>query len=144
MIHIDFKITTLPKVPMKPERYRLIVDIEGELTISKKNKIIFSHGDILLVEFARSVRRWLEFNDKNITEDFVYNSMDFEEEPVIAFRLQEIGDLLIESSLLEVPGHILFEPEDLIRALKYFLRKLYDALICTGINLKNYDTFTVN
>ena len=38
MIHIDFKITTLPKVPMGPERYRLIVDIEGELTISKKTK----------------------------------------------------------------------------------------------------------
>lgn len=55
--------------------------------------------------------------------------MDFEEEPVIAFRLQEMGDLLIESSLLEVPGHVLFEPEDLIRALKYFLRKLYDILI---------------
>ena len=144
MIHIDFKITTLPTMPMGSERYRLIVDVEGELTISEKNKVIFSHEDILLVEFARAVRRWLEFNDKNITEDFVYNSMDFEEEPVITFRLQEMGNLLIESSLLEVPNHILFEPEDLIRALKYFLKKLYDALICTGINLKNYDTFTVN
>lgn len=144
MIHIDFKITTLPTMPMGSERYRLIVDVEGELTISEKNKVIFSHEDILLVEFARAVRRWLEFNDKNITEDFVYNSMDFEEEPVITFRLQEMGNLLIESSLLEVPNHILFEPEDLIRALKYFLKKLYDALIWTGINLKNYDTFTVN
>ena len=57
MIHIEFKITTLPTAPMGPERYRLIVDIEGELTISKKNKVIFSHEDILLVEFARSVRR---------------------------------------------------------------------------------------
>lgn len=64
MIHIEFKITTLPTVPTGSERYRLIVDIEGELKISKKNKVIFSHGDILLVEFARSVRRWLEFNDK--------------------------------------------------------------------------------
>ena len=96
-----------------------------------------------MVEFARYVEQWLKFNDKNITEDFIYNSMDFEEEPVIAFRLQETGDLLMESSLLEVPNHTLIEPKNLISALKNYQRRLYDALVCIGVNLKNYDTFEV-
>ncbi len=138
MIDINFKIIILPS---GTERYRLIADTEGELTISKMGQLIFAHEEILLVEFARVLGEWLKINNENINRDFIYNSMDFEEEPVLAFRRQKAGNLLIESALLEMSRNIIIKPDELIEASKIFLQDLHDSLVCKGIKFENYDAF---
>ena len=140
MISINFKIVTMP---LGAERYRLIADTEGELVITKNGQCIFSHGEILLVEFARVLGEWLKLNRRNVNQDFVYNSMDFEQEPVVAFRQKEAGDLLIETSLLTIPESTLIKPDELITASTEFLQKLHDTLVREGVCFENYDAFEV-
>ena len=130
-------------MPSGTERYRLVADTEGELVITKNGRCIFVHGEILLVEFARALGEWLKLNRGNINQDFVYNSMDFEEEPIVAFRQQKTGDLLIETSLLTIPKRILIKPDELITASTKFLQKLHDTLAYKGVCFENYDAFEV-
>jgi len=79
-----FQIKELPK---GSESYRKATDIEGNLSIViRNNEILFDADGILLVEFAIFCKKWL---DENIVKDFYYASMDFEEEPIIAFDVQQ-------------------------------------------------------
>ncbi|MCQ0093534.1 hypothetical protein [Roseovarius sp. M141] len=138
MIHISFNVSSLL---VGTERYRLITDTEGELTIFSSGKLVFSHDGILLVEFARCLSAWVAAERQRSGQEFFYSSMDFEEEPVLAFKHGEAGGLIIVSALVEVPRDITLMSSDLIRASKNFLHELYDYLSSAGINPDNYDTF---
>ena len=58
-------------------------EIEGTLRIEVENDIIFNEEDILLLEFAIYLKKWLE-SDKN--SNFIYESMEFEESPILSFE----------------------------------------------------------
>ena len=143
---IDFEITRMSAIitaMVGPESKSLIAGTKGELRIFNKqtDTVLFSHADILLVEFSRVLVAWLEINDKAITEDLIYNSMGFEGGPVLAFRRQEAGNLLLESSLQEMCDPVLVDAEDLLNAVKNFLWRLYLEFEHTEMNLENYDDF---
>jgi len=138
MINIDF---TLLKIPSGNERYRLLCDTEGKLVISNEDGFIFSHDGILLAEFARVLGKWLENNNNQIETDFVYNSMDFEEEPILAFRQSTSGKLIVESSLVPLPVGLSVQSDELIEASKIFLKKLHRDLLDNSIAVEKYDAF---
>lgn len=76
----------IEKLPSSSEQYRLATDIEGSLKlVTKHGKILFDAEGILLIELAIFCRRWLEQKEK---ESFYYASMDFEEEPILAFNIE--------------------------------------------------------
>ena len=78
-----YKVEELPK---SNEQYRVATDIEGSLSIvSDFDDILFEAEGILLVELAIFFKKWL---NESIDKDFYYASMDFEEEPILAFNIK--------------------------------------------------------
>lgn len=137
MITIEFTIHSLPK---DNESYRLITNTEGNLTILHEDTPIFSHNGILLVEFARQLNKWLDNNRKS-SENFFYNSMDFEEDPVIAFKLNDNLKFYLESTLTIIDKNIVIEKDNLLYATKQFLQNLQKELISERINLEKFHSF---
>ncbi|MEP3475822.1 MAG: hypothetical protein ABJN57_06365 [Hyphomicrobiales bacterium] len=135
---IDFKITTLPQ---GPESYQLIANTEGQLIIYDEEKILFSQDGILLVEFARILSEWLQNYESNLKKDFFYSSMDFEEEPVLAFYHTSNSNFKIASNLLEVSIKEEFDEMDLKIAAKNFLKQLYITLIYEGVEVSKFHSF---
>lgn len=58
-------------------------EIEGTLIIKVNNCIIFNEEDLLLLEFAIYVKKWLDSDKKS---NFIYESMEFEEKPILSFE----------------------------------------------------------
>ncbi len=77
---IDYTIKEFPKDLSKS--YALDSYTEGVLTLRINEITLFSEDGILLVEFCAALQDWV---NKNNSSDFVYESMDFEESPIIAF-----------------------------------------------------------
>ena len=60
---------------------------------------------------------------------------------MLAFRRQEAGNLLLESSLQEMCDPVLVDAEDLLNAVKNFLWRLHSEFRYREMNLENYDRF---
>ncbi|RKG52357.1 hypothetical protein D7V64_09805 [Acinetobacter cumulans] len=61
----------------------VVSEIDGTLRIDVENDIIFDEEDILLLEFAIYIKKWLKsYKDS----DFIYESMEFEEKPILSFE----------------------------------------------------------
>ncbi|KID56175.1 hypothetical protein JF50_18020 [Pseudoalteromonas luteoviolacea] len=79
----SYQVEELPK---GNEPYRVATDIEGYLSVvSNSGDVLFEADGILLVELAIFCKKWLS---ENTNTDFYYASMDFEEEPILAFSVK--------------------------------------------------------
>ncbi|WP_152525638.1 hypothetical protein [Siccibacter turicensis] len=120
---IQYKILSLGPLREGPQ---LLAEVEGELIISIKGKIIFSEKGILLLEFAKELSSWLSSDNG----DFLYESMDFEDSPILFFKKQPDGLWLIGS---------VWDPEtypDIVSdVLKVACKSFINELI---IDLKSY------
>ncbi len=67
------------------EGAKVQVDVEGTLAISINRRKIFNEKGILLVELAIYLSKWLKDIEKNKIRNFYYESMDFEEHPILEF-----------------------------------------------------------
>ena len=134
---ISFRIVELPK---GNEPYRLATDIEGELLItSDSGTQLFKRDGVLLVEFAIFCKKWLR---EKSSEDFYYASMDFEEEPIIAFRIHSSSNCYLESVWLEdqVDAIPLTEVKEAMRRYIDELRADLDSKY--DINIMDYEGFS--
>lgn len=68
---------------------KLAVDIEGYLMIYINEKIFFHEECILLVELAKHLHRWMQKIELNLITDFYYESMDYEDKPILHFVNKE-------------------------------------------------------
>lgn len=111
---------------------KLLVDISGDLKIEIDKKIFFNESDILLLEFAKVLKKWvIEIEEKGYNDcNFVYETMDYDDEPILTFKSLEEGELW----LIESPWAI----QSRYSANRYLLKK--EILICE-INafLKDFD-----
>ncbi len=135
---IKFKILSLPR---STETYQLIANTEGQLSVFIEEKILFCLDEILIVELARTLGEWLQNYKFNIKEDFVYNSMDFEEEPVLAFLRTSESKFKIESALLDNQATELISENELIKASELFLQNLHDELLNIGLEISKFHSF---
>ena len=134
----------ISKLPDSKERYRLIADTEGSLEIAHDNAVVFAQDNVLLVEFARVLGDWLLAQSKDQFSEFVYCSMDFEEEPVLAFRISDDTNLTLESALLDDSRPFVFLRNDMIVAARLFLTRLAAELVDLGINLEEFESFSLS
>lgn len=78
---ISYIITSGPKSSILNPIVRS--EIEGTLIIKVNNCIIFNEEYLLLLEFAIYIKKWLD-SDKE--SNFIYESLEFEENPALAFE----------------------------------------------------------
>jgi hypothetical protein len=74
---IDFEIE---EFPCSPITYKALSETEGRLIISVDDRAIFNEENILLAELYVAFKFWFS---NGACEDFKYDSMDFEESPII-------------------------------------------------------------
>jgi hypothetical protein len=109
---------------------RLFSEVEGQLIIYIDNKIILSEKGILLLELAKQLKNWINNSDN----DFYYESMDYEEAPILLFRHISLNNWQISGVWMnEIYSNI--KLSDLIVASNKFIEKLI-----TDLNLKKINT----
>ena len=72
-------------VPASVDEAKVQVDVEGSLEILINGRTIFEEEGILLVELAFYLSQWLKRFENNEIRNFYYESMDFEESPILEF-----------------------------------------------------------
>lgn len=136
-MRIGFRVEDLPR---GPEPYRVATDIGGELSVaSDDGSVVFGADGIPLVEFAIFCKKWLRETKR---EDFYYASMDFEEEPIIAIRIQDSGLCLFESVWID--GSVGSMPLMEVRqAMIKYIEELTDELADKhNIDVRSYEGFS--
>lgn len=81
---IDFEIAQKPCLPITNKAFS---ETEGRLVISVGENIIFDEQDILLAELYSTLKSWIS---RGCSEDFKYDSMDYEESPILEVRVKDI------------------------------------------------------
>lgn len=118
-VRFTFDITTKPHYPLD---YKALSDIEGHLSIFVNEDIIFNEDGILLAELSASLSKWLHDIETNPTAEFFYESMDYEEAPILEFKFERekfsIGSVWMGSKATEV---LRIEREQLIACVQEFV-----------------------
>ena len=123
---IQYKDLVLGTIKKGPQ---LLAEVEEELILSIKGKIIFSEKGILLLEFAKEVSPWLSLDNG----DFIYESMDFEESPVLFFKKQP-DDLWMIGSVWNRETYTGIVNYPLKEACRSFINELFDDLKSRGLD----------
>lgn len=106
--------------------------IEGTLEIHINGSIFLSETNILLIELAQVIHNWLN----NDVMTFYYQSMDYEEEPIINISQCETGKYFISSIWAACKCEI--DLVNWIQACKDFLSALDYQLIKHGLHLNKF------
>jgi len=132
-IHYEIKI-----LPLGKERYRLLVDTEGSLKLTVNGDVIFTDEGILLVEFASTLHQWITSFSKENPSELFYESMDFEEKPLIQFSPMDDESYEFYSPWQEKPN-IRISGDALLQESKKFIGSLYRELQSKVPNIDRYD-----
>lgn len=123
-MNIDFDIKHIPD---ELGGYHLTAYTEGDLSIEVLGSTFLVSTEILLVELAVALHIWVSRNHSNST-NFFYASMDFEDEPILAFKYdEEKRNFWIES--VWSPGRVGPVPSfEVVGAVREFINRLSDEL----------------
>lgn len=108
MMEIKFDIQ---QVPAETHGYNVGVYTEGPIEILHAGSSLGPVGDVPLVELAIALDAWLHDSQDN-PEDFYYASMNFEEEPLVAFTYDSasesytVNSALSEAAIAHVPAAV--------------------------------------
>lgn len=116
---------------------QIFSEIEGRLFISVDGVIIFDEEDILLAEFYSQLYSWMYRECRE--EMFQYDSMDYEESPIIEVVIHGEKKALLSSpwGVETVKFPVEVGKIDFIKAAKVFLNDFEHEI--PGINLLSYN-----
>jgi hypothetical protein len=123
-VRFEYDITTFPT---QTGGYNLIAYTEGGLRLFVDELVVLDASGILLVELAVVLHKWLRACASGPT-DFYYASMDFEEEPILAFRHDPSGDQFRLESVWSETDVGPVPTADAIAAAQRYLAHLRDEL----------------
>ncbi|MGL5941667.1 MAG: hypothetical protein ACRC2S_15040 [Waterburya sp.] len=69
--------------------WKMLADVEGSLKITIEDKLFFDEESILLLELALALMKWIEMIESGKMINFYYESMDYEDQPILAFMLND-------------------------------------------------------
>lgn len=129
---VEFEIISIPEGEQKkyPTAY-----LEGLLKIIINNTIFFNQSEILLIEFAIIIDKWLDRIKVDEFADFIFETMD-NDEPIISFEYVKGDFYRMESIWKETEVTELISKEELIDTFENYLVNLEVELkLKTGIEL---------
>ena len=127
MIEIKFFIKEFPSDLSKS--YSLDAYTEGDLSIHVNGEIAFDEEGILLVELSEKLDSWIVRLDveSDLVSDFYYASMDFEEEPILAFNYN-VDEQIFRIESVWSKGKTAVKKGELVNACKIFINQLNGAV----------------
>ena len=63
----------------------MIADVEGRFQVNINNQLFFNEEGILVLEIAYVLMKWIEKIKSGKMIDFDYESMDYEDKPLLKF-----------------------------------------------------------
>ena len=140
-IRIDFEINTvkIDKSLIVSNDRKLLADIEGDLRIWVEGCVFFQDEYILLLEFAVMLTNWVVKIENRLFDDFVYETMDYSEGPILEFKQRPNSMWEINSIWANKVNRICFDLQEITIAAKKFLadfqKDLYKKYL---IELRNF------
>ncbi|OCG47387.1 MULTISPECIES: DUF7878 domain-containing protein [Gilliamella] len=128
-VEINYTDLNINNITSGPQ---LFSEVEGQLLIYINNKVIFSEKEILLLELAKQLKDWLHNYDK----DFYYESMDYEDSPILFFKRINLNNWQI-SGIWMNRTYANIKLSDLMFACNSFIDKLIIDLNLREINTKD-------
>ena len=111
---------------------KIAVDLEGDLLIFINERIFFNEECILLVELAKHLHRWMQKIERNLITDFYYESMDYEDKPILHFvnketywQIHSVWKQFFSEDKLSTED-ILYSARQYINDLKHELKKYFN------------------
>lgn len=123
-MRFEYEIKTFPA---ETGGYNLTAYTEGVLRLFVGTSKILDATDILLIELAIVLHKWLQALASR-PADFYYASMDFEEEPILAFRYDAKADQFRFESVWSYTTVNPFTREDVVSAARGYLSQLREEL----------------
>ena len=120
-MNICFSITKLDDSRGWP---RLYSEVEGVLSVIIDGKSIFNEGGILLLELAHELARWLSTIEAGNLGDFLYESMDYEDSPILEFKRRGDGWDISSVWMDGKQPQCFVLHDDLVKAVKAFIYDL--------------------
>jgi hypothetical protein len=115
------------------EHWQLLLRIVAEFSISVRGRLFFSEPEFTVVELATQLAEWT----KSPSGDFDFVSMEAEEEPLIAFRVQPNGSYKIRSPWQKFKTEEEFESAELRSAVGRFLNTLTEETRQLGFEISS-------
>lgn len=102
----------------------MLADVEGNLAITIGENTFFDEEYILLLELAVALIRWIKKIESSEMVDFYYESMDYEDKPILAFilnhnnswRLYSVWEIFTDRSEISL--------EELLQTINQFISEL--------------------
>ena len=67
------------------EGAKTVAEVEGKLAIFINNRLFFCENHILLLELAIFLNKWLKNINRDLIIEFYYESMNYEDQPILKF-----------------------------------------------------------
>lgn len=125
MINMMFSIEDFPSD--LSQSYSLVAGVEGEFSVVSGDRVFFREPGILLLELSQQMESWIAEVDLSDSANFYYASMDFEEEPILAFSYDASKGSYHLESVWSV-GEISANKNELVNACKIFINELNSAI----------------
>lgn len=128
--HFSFDLDKeIEKELISTRNFKLLADIEGDMEIVINNRTFFSEKYLLLLEFGIEVNKWLVRVKSNEVVDFSYETMSFNEGPILEFTQTSEGNWRIFSQWQEFDCTQNIPQNVLIDSVEKFLTELEAQLI---------------
>ncbi|GJD18230.1 hypothetical protein RIVM261_031860 [Rivularia sp. IAM M-261] len=121
-------------VPPETGGYKMLADVEGNLKITLGKQIFFDEEYILLLELAIRLIKWISKIESEEIVDFYYESMDYEDAPILAFKVNTDSTWHLFSMWQNFNDSSHISSEELIQSTKTFITALA-AHITTDLDL---------
>jgi hypothetical protein len=119
----------IEKELISTRNFKLLTDIEGELEIIVNNQNLFSEKYLLLLEFGIELNKWWAKVKSNEIVDFSYETMSFNEGPILEFTHTSEGNWRIFSQWQEFDCKHKIPQNVLMSSVEKFLMELESQFI---------------
>ena len=107
--------------------WKMLADVEGSLKIAIGNKVFFDEEGILVLELALALMKWIEKIQSGNMVDFYYESMDYEDKPILVF-MQNNSIWKVYSVWQVFPDENKLSLEEIIYISKKYITELLEYL----------------
>lgn len=118
----------IDKSLIETKNRKILADIEGELVITVGSEIFFREQGILLLEFGILLSNWNSDVNKGLTKNFIYETMDYSEGPILEFTMQKNCVWGIQSQWEQFHVYETFSLHELTNCSRHMLQELNDKL----------------
>lgn len=110
-----------------PDRKYAKASVEGKFVITHNAETIFTDEELLIAELAVEMSRWIE-NGKYKSENFIYQTMDSDEDSIFEFRHIEEDVVEFYSTWGNSNKTFSISLSELVLKMEFFVKKIDEEL----------------